>query len=230
MVVFIMHIAEGLLDGRILAVLWIITVIYGVIAVRKISKTQDEKKVPIQGALTAMVFAFQMLNFPISAGTSGHLMGFVLMAILTTPTAAFIMIATVLIIQAVIFADGGILALGANIFNMGIVALAGYFVYWIIRKKFSTEDLKEGEIDKGMMVASFVGAYVSLLVAAVVCGIEIGLSENFPYGVNVTIPVMLAYHVVIGIGEGLITMFVVLFFQKYAPEYIPKMEDTPIWS
>lgn len=225
-----MHIAEGLLDLTVLVPLWIFTIAYGAVAVNKSRKTINEKQLPIIAVITAMVFAFQMLNFPILAGTSGHLLGFILMAILISPSASFLMISVVLIVQAFTFADGGIIALGGNIFNMGIATLPGYFVYWIIRKKLPPKSTEGEKFDRGLIIGAFTGAYISMIVASFICGIEIGVSTGFPYGVEFTIPTMVGYHALIGIGEGLITMMVILFFYKYAPEYIPSMEETPIWS
>ena len=220
-----MHIPDGILDGSVLGILWIVVLIYGVFAIRAIRHTTTTKSYQpaLQGVLTAMVFAFQMLNFPISAGTSGHLLGFVLLAILVSPSAAFLMIATVLLIQATLFADGGLLAYGANVFNMGIVPLLGYFVYWGIRRA-------RPDSDGALYLGSFLGAWVGVVLASIACGIEIGVSSLFPYPVSVTLPSMAFYHVFIGIGEGLITMFVLMFFKKYAPEYLPDITKTPLWS
>ena len=226
-----MHIPDGLLSLNILIFTWIVCLIYGVYVHYKSRISKDESNIAVRGVLTAMVFAFQMLNFPISAGTSGHLLGFVLMAIITSPYAAFIMITTILSIQAFVFADGGLLALGANIFNMGIVALGGYFVYWVIRKSLSKDESNSENTQRNqnvLLFAAFTGGFFGVIFPAFAAGLEIGLSANFPYGVEVTVPLMLLYHVFIGLGEAMITMFVVLFFSKYAPEYIPQITKTPI--
>lgn len=237
-----MHIGDGLLNGTLLIPLWIICFAYMALALFKARKGLQSDQIPIVSVLTAVVFAFQMLNFPIALGTSGHFLGFILLAILTTPSMGFIMISVVLIIQAFLFADGGIVALGANMFNMGIATLPGYFTYWIIRKKMmmpvaSNHEMSEDYYaktpqyeDKGLLLGAFVGAYVSLISASFICGIEIGLSSNFPYGISFTIPAMLGYHAIIGLGEAMITTFVVLFFKKQAPEYIPDIQKIPIWS
>lgn len=225
-----MHIADGLLDLTVLIPLWIIVIVYGIFAVKKVRETIGDDKIPLIGVLTAMVFAFQMLNFPVAAGTSGHLLGFVLMAVLITPSAAFLMITVILLIQALIFADGGLLALGANIFNMGIVALAGYYIYYLIIKISSKSESESTKKDKILVLAAFIGAYCSVVFASLVCGLEIGLSSSFPYGVEITVPVMVGIHALIGIGEGLITALVIVFFQKYAPEYLPETKDIPVWS
>ncbi len=230
-----MHIGTGLLDLSILIPLWIIVLLYGTISLIKLKKTVKNEQIAIISVITAMVFTLQMLNFPILAGTSGHLLGFLLMAIFFSPSTAFIMISVILLIQALMFGDGGLLALGANIFNMGIATLPGYFTYWIIREKTAksksdNQDIEKSNETKWLLISVFVGAYVSIITASLCCGIEIGISDNFDYGIRLTIPAMLGYHALIGIGEGLITMVIVGFFAKYAPEYIPPKGKLPIWS
>ncbi|MHA1794851.1 MAG: energy-coupling factor ABC transporter permease [Promethearchaeota archaeon] len=244
-----MHIGDGLLDLTILIPLWIVVFAYGAYSLMKMRNSLKGELTPIASVLTAAVFAFQMLNFPIAAGTSGHFLGFMLLAILISPSAAFWMMTVVLCIQAFIFADGGILALGANIFNMSIATLPGYFFYWIIRKRMvkplnNEKSLSKSEVhstslkqddsnnyqDRGLLIGAFVGAYFSITFASLICGLEIGFSSSFPYPISLTVPLMLGYHALIGIGEALITTFVVVFFKKYAPEYIPDIQKIPIWS
>ncbi|GAB4306436.1 MAG: energy-coupling factor ABC transporter permease [Promethearchaeota archaeon] len=239
-----MHVPDGLLDLPVLAATWAATCGYAAFAIRKSRKSLTEERVPVLGVLAAVVFAFQMLNFPISAGTSGHLLGFVLVAALTTPTAAFLVMFVILAIQALMFADGGVLSLGANVFNMGVVTLLGYWVFLAVRKRLnsaaSTEVLGAGSTDSGslgpekrggaetqppvereLVVGGLVGGWVSVVAASLVAGVELGASSAFPYGLVVTVPVMLGYHVVIGLGEGLITAATLAFFSRYAPEHVP---------
>lgn len=229
-----MHISDGLLDNSILIVLWLIDLLFGAFAIytiRKTNKDNNEKPIVITGAITAMVFAFQMLNFPISAGTSGHLLGYMIMAIFMGPSYAFVMISTILVIQAFIFADGGILALGANIFNMGVITYLAYCVFWFLRKKMAnSEKNEENKIPRSTLISGSIGAYLSLIIASFICAIEIGLSTNFPYGIEITIPVMMGYHAFIGIGEMLITAGVLTFMYKYGAEFLPDLNKTPIWS
>ncbi|NMC06123.1 MAG: energy-coupling factor ABC transporter permease, partial [Candidatus Lokiarchaeota archaeon] len=163
---------------------------------------------------TAMVFAFQMLNFPIAYGTSGHLLGYVMLAILMGPGEAFMSMMVVLIIQALVFADGGILALGPNIFNMGVVAAMGYIVYRLVTRKQRSKRM--------ILIGSALGAWVSVVAASLAAAIEIGVSVSYPFGIELTIPAMVAVHVVIGIGEALITMGVVAWVLRVHPEFIIK--------
>ena len=149
------------------------------------------------GVLAAFIFAAQMLNFPIVGGTSGHLIGAALAAILLGPWAAVLIMSCVLIAQCLIFQDGGLLALGANIFNMGIVAsFSAHFLY-----RLSTSVL--GDNKRGRLVGGFMAAWVSVLLASVVCAIELAISGASPWAV--TLPAMAGIHALIGIGEGIIT-------------------------
>ncbi|MHA1131079.1 MAG: energy-coupling factor ABC transporter permease [Candidatus Helarchaeota archaeon] len=218
-----MHIPDGVLDLWLLITFWIIIIVAWAVAIIQSRKTlsEDESKLPLLAVLTAMVFALQMLNFPIVGGTSGHLIGFVLIAILLSPTQALLSISTVLAIQALIFGDGGLVAMSANIFNMGIVAMIGYVLYFVIRR-FKDDDT-------GLFLATFAGAYLSVVTAAIVCGIEIGVSSLFPYGIAITIPAMLFWHVFIALGEAAITLAIVVYLRKNRPDLIPTMDEVKLW-
>jgi cobalt/nickel transport system permease protein len=165
--------------------------------VKEANKKLKEKHVPLMGVLAAFIFAAQMLNFPIAGGTSGHLIGAALAAILLGPWAAVLIMSCVLIAQCLIFQDGGLLALGANIFNMGIVAsFSAYFLY-----RLSTSVL--GDNKKGRLIGGFIGAWGSVVMASLACALELVISGISP--LVVALPAMAGLHALIGIGEGLIT-------------------------
>ncbi len=209
-----MHIPDGIVDLWLCAVLYGITIIYGIFVLKKVKKRLNESMLSRLAIFTALIFAFQMLNFPIAYGTSGHLLGYVLLAILMSPGEAFLSIMVVLIIQALFFADGGIITLGANIFNMGIVAVLGYVVFRLITKKQQSK--------KAILLSSALGAWCSVVVASFMAAIEIGVSNSYPFGTELTIPAMAAWHVIIGIGEALITAGVVAWILRVHPEFIVK--------
>jgi cobalt/nickel transport system permease protein len=165
--------------------------------VKEANKKLKEKHIPLMGVLAAFIFAAQMLNFPIIGGTSGHLIGAALAAILLGPWASVLVMSCVLIAQSLIFQDGGLLALGANIFNMGIVA--SFSAYWLYR--LATAVL--GDSRKGRLIGGFIGAWASVLLASIACAIELAVSGASPLGV--VLPAMAGLHAFIGIGEGLIT-------------------------
>ncbi|MFH1382863.1 MAG: energy-coupling factor ABC transporter permease [Chloroflexota bacterium] len=192
-----MHIPDGFLNVATVATTYAVSAGGIGTAVRVTNKKLGEKQVPLMGVLAAFIFAAQMLNFPVAGGTSGHFLGAALAAILLGPWASLLIMSCVLIAQSLIFQDGGLLALGANIFNMGIVAsFSGYYVY-----RFLTLFL--GSSRRGMLVSGFAGAWASVVLASVACAIELALSGTSP--MQVVLPAMAGVHVLIGIGEGLIT-------------------------
>ncbi|MEH2088093.1 energy-coupling factor ABC transporter permease [Nostoc sp.] len=182
------------------------------------------RRAPILGLTTAFIFAAQMINFPVAGGTSGHLLGGTLAAIvLGSPWAGTLCIATVLIIQAVLFADGGITALGANIFNMGVI---GVWVGWVL-----TETLQRlfGGSKGRLPLAAGIAAGVSVVVAAIACAIELALSGTAPVGI--VLPAMTGVHILIGIGEGLITGGVLTYLAKARPDLLPgEQQEFRGWS
>ncbi|WXG47057.1 MAG: energy-coupling factor ABC transporter permease [Candidatus Atabeyarchaeum deiterrae] len=213
-----MHIPDGFLDIRMIAITFAITIIFWIVASVKFKGALGEKQVPLLALVTAGVFAAQMVNFPILGGTSGHLVGATLISILFGPYAAIVSITTILLIQGFMFGDGGITALGANVLNMGIVAaFSGYLIYKAITR------LHRGT---GVTLASaFVASWVSIVLGAFVCGLEIGFSSIFPYGIGVTVPVMVVWHVIIGLGEGIITVLILAALMRAQPSVLPAMTN-----
>lgn len=149
------------------------------------------------GVLAAFIFAAQMLNFPIAGGTSGHFMGAAIAAILLGPWAAVLIMTCVLVAQSLIFQDGGLLALGANIFNMGIVGtFVSYGVYRLVTGIL-------GKSRKSQLLGGFSGAWSAILMASIACALELAISGASP--LRVVLPAMAGVHALIGIVEGLIT-------------------------
>ncbi len=195
-----MHIPDGFLNIATVATTYAVSAGGVGNAVRIANKKLGEKHVPLMGVLAAFIFAAQMLNFPIAGGTSGHLIGAALAAILLGPWASVLIMSCVLIAQCLIFQDGGLLALGANIFNMGIVA--SFSSYYLYRLAISFL----GNSRKGKLIGGFIGAWGSVFLASIVCAIELAVSGASPIGV--VLPAMAGLHALIGIGEGLITVAV----------------------
>ncbi len=192
-----MHIPDGFLNIATVATTYAVSAGGVGNAVRRANKKLGEKQVPLMGVLAAFIFAAQMLNFPIAGGTSGHVIGAALAAILLGPWAAVLIMSCVLIAQSLIFQDGGLLALGANILNMGIVAsFGGYYIYRLVTALV-------GNGRRGTLVGGFTGAWGSVFLASIVCAIELADSGASP--IAVVLPAMAGFHVLIGIGEGLIT-------------------------
>ncbi len=192
-----MHIPDGFLNITTVATTYVVSAGGVGNAVRVANKKLGEKQVPLMGVLAAFIFAAQMLNFPVAGGTSGHVIGAALAAILLGPWAAVLIMSCVLIAQSLIFQDGGLLALGANIFNMGIIAsFAGYYGYRLVT-------LLLGDNRRGKLVGSAFGAWSSVFLASIACALELAFSGASPIGV--VLPAMAGVHALIGIGEGLIT-------------------------
>ena len=192
-----MHIPDGFISTPVAAAGIVVAAGSVAYAVKATNKKMGEKQIPLMGVLAAFIFAAQMLNFPVIGGTSGHLIGAALAAILLGPWAGVLIMTCVLIVQSLIFQDGGLLALGANIFNMGIVpCFVGYYLYRGIALLFHKRKL-------GVMVGGGLAAWFSVMIASICCALELGISGIVPLGV--ALPAMAGVHALIGIGEGLIT-------------------------
>ncbi|MFC1865835.1 energy-coupling factor ABC transporter permease [Chloroflexota bacterium] len=196
-----MHIPDGFLSGAVMGTTYVVSAGGLANAVRIANKKLGEKHIPMMGILAAFVFAAQMIKFPVAIGTWGHVIGAALVAILMGPWAALIIMSVVLIAQSLIFQDGGLLALGANILNMGIIATFGaYYIY-----SFLNSILGGGR--RSTMVAGFAAAWASVLLASVACAIELAISGTSPIGI--VLPAMAGVHALIGCGEGMVTVAVV---------------------
>jgi len=193
-----MHIPDGFLNISTVATTYVLSAGGISYAVKEANKKLTEKHVPLMGVLAAFIFAGQMLNFPIAGGTSGHFLGAALAAILLGPWAAALIMSCVLVAQSLLFQDGGLLALGANIFNMGIVAsFSGYYLYRLVI-------LLLGESRKAKIMGGFVGAWSSVFLASLACALELAVSGASP--IEVVLPAMASFHAIIGLGEGAITV------------------------
>ncbi|MCX6035011.1 MAG: PDGLE domain-containing protein [Chloroflexi bacterium] len=198
-----MHIPDGFLSTLVSVFLWIISAGVVACALRHLEKELGERQVPLMGVLAAAIFAGQMLNFSVTGGTSGHLLGAALATILLGPWAAIIIMTSVVSIQALIFQDGGLLALGANLFNMAVIGVTvSYFVYTSIQK------LVRGK-SWGIFVGGAAAAWFSIVIASLACALELGLAGTSP--ANISVPAMGGIHMIIGIGEGLITVGALAF-------------------
>jgi cobalt/nickel transport system permease protein len=206
-----MHIPDGFLDAKTAAMAGGLSAAGLAVAVRQVNRTLPRNKIPLMGLSAAFVFAAQMLNFPVAGGTSGHLLGGVLASVLLGPGAAAIVIACVLTVQALLFNDGGLLALGANIFNMSFVgAVGGWAIYRVLAGWLPGW--------RGRVTAIFFAAWCSTFLASLVCAGELAFSGMLPAGV--VFPAMAGVHALIGIGEGLITALVVLAIARVRPDLV----------
>jgi cobalt/nickel transport system permease protein len=200
-----MHIPDGFLNTVTAATTYVVSAGGVGYSIREANRKLGDRHVPLMGVMGAFIFAAQMLNFPVIGGTSGHLIGGALAAILLGPWAGTLIMACVLIVQCLVFQDGGITALGANVFNMGLVAcFAGYYLYRVVVSL-------TGKSRRSTLLGGFVGAWASVFLASIVCAIELAVSGRSLLGV--VLPAMAGVHVLIGIGEGLITAAVLAFLR-----------------
>jgi len=221
-----MHIPDGFLSVLVSIILWMLSIIVIGYALRRVGQDLGERQVPLMGVLAAAIFAGQMLNFTVAGGTSGHLMGAALATILLGPWAAIIVMTTVVGIQALIFQDGGLLALGANIFNMAVIGAAvSYFTYTSLQKVF-------GKQKWGVFVSSFVTAWLSIFIASLAVALQLSASGTSP--ANISIPAMAGIHAIIGIGEGLITVGALAFLYAARRDLVQTSQPAPagklVWT
>lgn len=192
-----MHIPDGFLSTPVALLMWIVAIVGVGYALWRVNREVDERQVPLMGVVAAAIFAGQMLNFSVTGGTSGHLLGAALAAIVLGPWAAVLVMTCVVGTQALLFQDGGLLALGANIVNMALAGVAvGYAVYRTVHK---FADNKAWSLFAG----GFAAGWMSIIIAALLCALQLALSGTSP--ANIAVPAMGGVHMLIGVGEGLIT-------------------------
>jgi len=207
-----LHIPDGFLSITVLFLAWIISISVVGYALRRVGKDLGEQPVPMMGVLAAAIFAGQMINFAVAGGTSGHLLGAALVTILMGPWAAILVMTSVVSIQALIFQDGGLLVLGANIFNMAVVGVSvAYMVYRLLLKI-------TGDTRKGILVSGFSAGWFSMMLAALSVALQLVVSGTSP--ARLAIPAMAGVHALIGIGEGLITVGALAFLLSARPDLI----------
>ena len=222
-----MHIPENYLSPQTCAVMTIVMVPVWIHSIKKVNKELPKDKIPMIGVGAAFSFLAMMFNVPLVGGTTGHAVGGTLIALLFGPDAACIAVSVALLLQAVIFGDGGILSFGANCFNMAfILPFIGYYLYKLILKLLKKDNLKNRSI------ASFISSYVGLNVAALCCAIEFGIQPLLfkdalgnalycPYSLSVSIPSMMIPHLLVaGIIEAIFTVVVYGYIYKSAPNFI----------
>lgn len=215
-----MHIPDGYLGPSTSGVMYAVMLPVWALASQKVKKTLKNKQVPLLAISAAFSFVIMMFNVPIPGGTTGHAVGAVLAAILLGPWAACIAVTVALVIQALLFGDGGITAIGANCFNMAVVEVfAGYYIYRFISGNSSVTSGRR-------VLAAAVAGYLALNIAALTTSVMFGIQPLLyktpagqplysPYGLNVAVPMMLGEHMLVfGWVEALITALVVKFLQK----------------
>ena len=213
-----MHIPDGFLDPVTAAVCYVVALAFTAYALYRSRAILKPEVVTLASLLAAGIFAAQMLNWPLPGGTSLHLVGGALAGILLNVWLGELVIFVVLLIQCLVFGDGGITALGANVLNMGIIdVLIGYTLFILLARA-------KGADRTHRLVGAFLGGWLGITLAGVACGLEIGYSPSFPYGVAITVPVMGLWHLALGVIEGIITALVVDYIAQRAPQLVMSVQ------
>ena len=214
-----MHIPDGYLSPQTYIPMFAVFVVVEAIAVKKVRQEVSARDIPYMGLAAAFSFIIMMFNLPIPGGTTGHAVGSAVIAIIFGPWAAVISVSVALIIQALVFGDGGITAIGANCFNMAV--FMPFTAYYIFRL-FGSDPARKARV----YFASFISGYLSLVLAAIVTGIEFGIQPLIasagdgkalycPYDLKIAVPAMAIEHMVLfGVVEGIITVVIVRYFMK----------------
>ena len=206
---FLMHIPDGFLSLLISVFSWVITLFVLTLAVRRGSATFNERLAPLAGVMAAFIFAGQMINFPVAGGTSGHFIGATLVYVVLGPWVGMLAMTAVIVLQALLFQDGGLVVMGANILIMGIVpGFVGYGVFQMVKNQSRAVNLG----------VTAVAAWFSVMIAALVTALLLGFSGTT--SLAVAIPAMLGIHALIGIGEALITVAALSFIMQTRPQLL----------
>jgi cobalt/nickel transport system permease protein len=220
-----MHIPDGYLGPQTYVPLYVVFITTISVAIKKLKNKLTAKLVPFLGMATAFTFLIMMFNVPIPGGTTGHAVGAAIIALILGPWAAMVSVSVALIIQALVFGDGGITAIGANCVNMAIIMpILAILVYKLIAGKSSSLFR--------LKIASFFSGYISLNIAAIITGFEFGIQPLIasspdgqalyaPYPLNVAVPAMAIEHLILfGFIEGIVTMLLFSYFYKSNKELI----------
>jgi cobalt/nickel transport system permease protein len=212
-----MHIPDGFLDAKTIVAASVLSAAGVAAALRHVKSSLTPRKVPLMGLAAAFLFVAQMINFPVIGGTSGHLLGGFLAALLLGPAEAVLVMVVVLSAQCLLFADGGLLSLGANVLNMGLVApLGGYALF-----RLSAARLRS---PAGRFAAAALAAWFSVVLAAVFCVGELAWSGTMTWRLG--FPAMAGIHILIGAGEALITTLILAAIVKTQPELFPAFQGS----
>ncbi len=206
-----MHIPDGFIDLKTAVATGVLSAGGLAGAIYGVKRYFKARVIAMMGVMSALIFALQMINFTIPGGTSGHLLGGALAAIILGPHAGAIVISVVLIVQALVFMDGGIVALGSNIFNMAVVGVYGSFlIYWLLCKISRSRWM--------FLFAVGIASWLSVVAASFFTALELGISGT--YALGITIKAMSGVYAVIGLGEAAITIAVITFINRVRPELI----------
>jgi cobalt/nickel transport system permease protein len=210
-----LHIPDGFLSLTVSIICWVISVFTISLAISRSNKSLGQRQIPFMGVMAAFIFAAQMINFPIPGGTSGHLLGGALAAITLGPWAGMLVMTAVIAVQALLFQDGGLLVMGANILNMGLITVAiGYGLYRAAPRGNRALQL----------TVTGIAAWLSVMAGALFTSLQLWLSGTSQ--LQVVVPAMLGVHALIGVGEALITVAALAFIQQTRPDLLDEHSES----
>jgi len=204
-----MHIPDGMLSPQVWVPMTGFSGLLVAVAARRARQQLEEKQVPVAGVLGAFVFAAQMINFPVVAGTSGHLLGAALLTVVLGPWLAILVMSCVLITQCLVFQDGGLTALGANIFNLAIIGCGVTFLVQRLARGLVGE--RRAQVGAGAL-----GGWLAVLLGALACSLELVASGRFPLWQSLI--AMGSIHAVLGVFEGAITAAALAYILSVRPD------------
>ena len=209
-----MHIPDGFIDLPTSAAFAALAAGGIAASLKGATKSLDEKTAPLAGLTATFIFAVQMLNFPVAAGTSGHLFGSVLAAVLVGPYVATLALSVVLLLQALLFADGGLTAAGLNVFNLALIGVwVGYGAFLLVKKVLPKNK-------PSITTAASIAAFISVPAAVVAFVVQYAIGANSTFSVTAVFTGMMGTHLLIGIGEAIITAFAVTAVMASRPDLV----------
>ena len=209
-----MHIPDGFIDIPTSAAFAAVAAVGVGASLKGAAKSLDEKTAPLAGLTATFIFAVQMLNFPVAAGTSGHLFGSVLAAVLVGPYVATLALSVVLLLQALLFADGGLTAAGLNVFNLSLVGVwVGYGAFLLVKKILPKNK-------PSITTAATIAGFISVPAAVMGFVLQYAIGANSTFSVTAVFAGMMSAHVLIGIGEAVITAFSVTAVMASRPDLV----------
>lgn len=214
-----LHIPDGFLSTPVAILGWMLAVLAIAYSLRATRDQLGARQVPLMGVMAAFIFAAQAINFPVAGGTSGHMLGGALAAIVLGPWAGVLVMTAVIGLQALLFQDGGLLVMGWNIVNMGVLtAFTGALAYAFLRRTL-------GDSRRSLVVAGAVGGWISVEAGATATAIQLAASGTSPLGI--ALPAMFGVHALIGVGEAVVTVGALLLMVQTRPDVLRSGQQAP---
>ncbi|MFW9912542.1 MAG: energy-coupling factor ABC transporter permease [Candidatus Thorarchaeota archaeon] len=216
-----MHVPDGIIPLWLLLILYTVSGLFLAFSIRRINRKFDDRLVPYMGVLAAVIFAAQLVNFPIPPFSSGHLVGSTLLAVMVGPYAGIVIMALVLFVQA-LYGDGGLLTYGLNLFNMGVFSC---FFGWALSLLLFKGMRKAMDDKRAVVIGTSIAAFITTVVAAFVLGLELLSVSGFN---EIALAAITGVHAIIGVGEAILTSVILIYFVRAKPEIISFLKDSEV--